>query len=353
MEAYWKDLVSMALLVFQEQNNADSIFVIKNSALEVELNNHDNWNGGIDYWDIVFQLNYRDFIALKDKKNTIEDNLLTVLEQFHSDGSNPIANVIIKPRIERVIDWQAVLPATKESIIRKIEEEKELLEAIATGKSYKNNSVEEEYQGRHRYICAMAEKAGFEYPVTCTSLAEWWIQVRDVGGYSERRAYISQMFAPVLEQLNKSDNAPSLNFDRISSRSDTIQKAIEDANIFIREGKYDSAVDRIHTAFHGYLHQLLTDHSIDFTKDERLPALYSKIHDYYGNRIQPPEVAARIKTTVRSGIGMVNSINELRNNNTIAHPNGVLIQEREARLVIRLVNVITDYIESIERNTTR
>lgn len=105
MKTYWKDLISTALRVFQEQNNTDSIFVIKNSTLAIEFNNHDNWNGGIDYWDIVFQLNYRDFTALEDKKDTVERDLLTVLERLHSDGSNPIANVIIKPRIERFIDW--------------------------------------------------------------------------------------------------------------------------------------------------------------------------------------------------------------------------------------------------------
>lgn len=349
METYWKDLVSTSLRVFQEQNNTDSIFVIKNSTLAIEFNNHDNWNGGIDYWDIVFQLNYYDFTVLGEKKDTVESDLLTVLEHLHSDGRNPIANVIIKPRIERFIDWQAILPATKDSVIQQIEEEKDLLTAIATGKSYKDDGVEEQYQERHRHICAAAEKAGFEYPVNCNSLAEWWLQIRLVGGYSDRRAYISQMFAPVLEQLKKSDDAPNVNFDRIASHSDTIQKAIEDATLFIREGKYDSAVDRVHTAFHGYLRQLLTNHSIAFGKDDGLPALYNKLHEYYGNSIQPQEVAARIKATVRSAIGVVNSINELRNNNTVAHPNGELIQKREAQLVIRLVNAIVDYIDDIEK----
>ena len=72
METYWKDLVSTSLRVFQEQNNTDSIFVIKNSTLAIEFNNHDNWNGGIDYWDIVFQLNYHDFTVLGEKKDTVE-----------------------------------------------------------------------------------------------------------------------------------------------------------------------------------------------------------------------------------------------------------------------------------------
>ena len=72
METYWKDLVSTSLRVFQDQNNTDSIFVIKNSTLAIEFNNHDNWNGGIDYWDIVFQLNYHDFTVLGEKRTLLK-----------------------------------------------------------------------------------------------------------------------------------------------------------------------------------------------------------------------------------------------------------------------------------------
>lgn len=48
---YWRDLTSLALRLLQEQGNSQAAFVIKNSTLRVELNEHDNWNGGIDYWD--------------------------------------------------------------------------------------------------------------------------------------------------------------------------------------------------------------------------------------------------------------------------------------------------------------
>ena len=196
----------------------------------------------------------------------------------------------------------------------------------------------------------MAAKAGFEYPITCESLAEWWIQIRDVGGYSERRAYISQLFAPLMKLLTESDDSSSIDFNHIASRSGIIQKAVDDAMVFIRDGRYDSAVDRVHTAFHGYLRQLLTDHQIVYGREDSLSALYNKLHDYYEKSIQPPDVAVRVKTIMRSGVGIINTVNELRNNNTIAHPNGLLIQVREAQLVIRLVNAIVDYIEDVEKS---
>ena len=55
-EIYWKQLVSTTRLFLQEQGNYDAVSVIKNAVLYVDFNNHDNWNGGIDYWDLVFRL---------------------------------------------------------------------------------------------------------------------------------------------------------------------------------------------------------------------------------------------------------------------------------------------------------
>ena len=348
--SYWKDLSSTGLRALQKQGNVDAVSVIKRGILGIEFNNHDNWDGGIDYWDIVFQLKYRDFMALGDRKDAIEGDILNVLGQFHTDERDQIANVMIKPIVERFIDWRAILPETKESTIQLIEEEKDILTAIATGKSYKDDGVEEGHQKRHRYICFLASTAGFEYPVTCNSLAEWWLQIRDVGGYAERRVYISQMIAPVLNLLRESDDSDEVNFSRIATRSGTVHKAIEDAYIFIREGKYDSAVDRVHTAFHGYLRQMLTEHGASFGPDDSLPALYSKLHTFYEGNMQPVDVGERVKTILRSAGGMINAVNELRNNNTVAHPNGQLIQEREAQLVIRLINAVVDYIEDVEES---
>ena len=347
--AYWKNLVSTALRVFQEQGNNDAIFVIKNGDLNIEFNAYDNLNGGIEYWDIVFQLQYRDYNSLGERRNSIEAELLNVLEELHIDGSNRIANLIIRPLIERQLDWQAILPITREDTIQLIQEEKKLLSSVATGKSYKDDGVEEEYLERHQRIISIASSVGFDYPVTCESLAEWWIEIKSVGNYSERRAHIAQRFSPLIKLINESDNVQSIDFSQIATRSGTIRKAIDDANVFIRDGKYDSALDRIHTAFHGYLKQLLAEHGEPSGSEDGLPALYSKLHAYYADQIQPADVGDRIKGILRSAGGMVNAVNELRNNNTIAHPNGQLIECREACLVIKLISAVVDYIEDVEK----
>lgn len=348
-DIYWKKLVSTGLQILQEQNNLEAVSVIKKSNFTIEYNSHDNWDGGIDYWDVIFQLKAKDYSTLENK-NKVEGDILNLLESIQTDGRNQIANVKIQPALEQYIDWKAVLPVTKELTIRLIQEEQNMLSDVATGKlSFKEDGVEEKFQERHQKIITIAKRAGFDYPVGANNLAEWWREVRNISSYDGRREYILRIFSPMIKLLRESDDSnDNFNFQQIATKSGTVKKAVEDAEAFIREGKYDSAVDRVHTAFHGYLRQLLTEHCISFDADEGVPGLYSKLHGCYAEIIKPKDVGDRIKTILRSAGGMVNAVNELRNNNTVAHPNGQLIQIREAELVIRMVNAIVLYIEDVE-----
>lgn len=339
----------MAYRNLTENGNFEAAYVIRNSELLLRENYFDSWNGGTYYWDIVFCMRYRDYVSIKDRKADLESTLDEAVSGFHNDEYDHIANVIIEAKVEQLIDWNAVRPETKQSVITLINDEVILLEAVATGRSYKEDGLEEEYRIRHQRIITLSEKAGFDYPNKCNSLAEWWIEIRDLGKYAERRARISEMFGPVITQLQQTDDSETIDFAGISEQSTTIFKAISDAELFFREDKYDSAVDRIHTVLHGYLRNLLDKHGQVYTEGESIAALYSKLHSYYGINIQPPEVAVRIKEILRSGSGMITKINELRNNNTVAHANEQLIQKREAQLVIRLINALVYYIDDIEK----
>ncbi len=336
VDPYWKDIVSMALRTLMENGDHDAVSVIRNSKLTIEFNNHDNWNGGIDYWDIVFELRYIFYNQIKEKKNDIEAKLFYAIDPFQHDSRNPIANVIVRPIIERFIDWQAVTPYTRESVIALIEEERVQLEGIATSQiSFKDDDVADSFKTRHRQIVDIARKAGFDYPITVNTLEEWWAEIKNVGGYSDRRVYITRMFASLLEELGKDEDNPSVDFTRITTRSEIVKKAVDDAHMFIREGKYDSAIDRVHTAVHGYLRDMLRMYGVQFKEDDSIPALFSKLLSAYDSVIEPVVVAGRIKSVLRSAGGIMNAINELRNNNSVAHPNEQLIKEREAKLEIR------------------
>lgn len=130
------------------------------------------------------------------------------------------------------------------------------------------------------------------------------------------------------------------------SVTDAIYKAIDDAEVFMSEGKYDSAFDRVHTAFHGYLRKKLDDLGESYEESDTLNQLYNKLHSYVSAHITT-DISGLIKTTLRSASGVINSINELRNRHSLAHPNDDLISVREAQLCIKLVKELSDYIEKV------
>jgi len=130
------------------------------------------------------------------------------------------------------------------------------------------------------------------------------------------------------------------------SLTDAISKAIEDAESFMRDGKYDSAFDRVHTAFHGYLRKKLDDLGESYEESDTLNQLYNKLHTYVSAHIATDQ-SGLIKTTLRSASGVINSIKELRNRHSLAHPNDSIITVREAELCIRLVKELSDYIEKV------
>ena len=127
------------------------------------------------------------------------------------------------------------------------------------------------------------------------------------------------------------------------------QKAAEDAEHFIRDGSYDNAFDRIHTAFFDYVKHILTEHDVRFETDESVYALLTKLHGYYCTHIRLSYTGDRIRTILLSTGDLMDTINESKNNATAANPDGQLIEKREAQLAVDLINSIVDYIDDIEK----
>lgn len=130
----------------------------------------------------------------------------------------------------------------------------------------------------------------------------------------------------------------------IISLTEVIEKALSDAELFMSQGKYDSAFDRVHTAFHGYLRKLLDNKQVAYEESDTLSQLYTKLHSKISSDIGETAISDLIRTSLRSASGIISSMNDLRNRHSLSHPNDVLLDKREAELVISLVKVISDYL---------
>lgn len=142
------------------------------------------------------------------------------------------------------------------------------------------------------------------------------------------------------------ENNEIVDFSSISI-TNVIEKAVADAEMFMGEGKYDSAFDRIHTAFHGYLRKILENKQVEYEESDTLSQLYTKLHSKIEEEICDPEIAELVKKTIRSASGVITAINDIRNRHSLSHPNQSIIEKREAEFVIHIVKDVSDYIARV------
>ncbi|WP_089728787.1 abortive infection family protein [Candidatus Thiosymbion oneisti] len=126
--------------------------------------------------------------------------------------------------------------------------------------------------------------------------------------------------------------------------SDTVERTLVDCEQLIHSRGATSGVDRIHTAFHGYLRVVCTDHSLTVPKDAGVTQLFKAI------RLGHPSFAGTgprkedIDRVVGAMATIVDSLNPLRNRATLAHPNDAVLDEPEAMLVINGVRTLLHYL---------
>lgn len=111
-------------------------------------------------------------------------------------------------------------------------------------------------------------------------------------------------------------------------------------------------VDRIHTAFHGYLRALADEAAIVYSAGDGItdlfrllrkghPALQATAPQQSDHRQDPQGAGQR-----------VDALNPLRNHASVAHANSALLPEAEAMLVINSVRTLLRYLNAKSRNPT-
>ena len=127
-----------------------------------------------------------------------------------------------------------------------------------------------------------------------------------------------------------------------------VKDVLQQADTLIVHHSYSSAVDRAHTAIHGYLKELCDEQG--FTFDEQ----NIKIQDMWGKlKIDHPSFSIDVREHQRPINQTVNAIgkflenmNDIRNKHGFAHPNEDIIEEKEAKFIINLARVLLFYIDS-------
>ncbi|MBM6550310.1 abortive infection family protein [Marinomonas ostreistagni] len=130
--------------------------------------------------------------------------------------------------------------------------------------------------------------------------------------------------------------------------SETIYQALDDAQLLINNNKPENAYDRMHTALHGFLKKTCENEKIQFSSSDGMTALLPKISNHL-KTFQSFETDRneKIVTMLRALNNVLDSINYLRNHNSLSHPNEKLLNKSDALFAINIARSITSYIDSI------
>lgn len=128
--------------------------------------------------------------------------------------------------------------------------------------------------------------------------------------------------------------------------NDSVQRALADAEQLIHSRGAASGVDRVHTAFHGYLRAVATKAGLEYGEDSSVTELFKLLRAKHPALVGREPRVSDIDRVLRSIAGIVDALNPVRNRASGAHPNELLLSEPEAMLVVNSVNTLLHYLDA-------
>ncbi|MCB6182493.1 abortive infection family protein [Leeia sp. TBRC 13508] len=128
--------------------------------------------------------------------------------------------------------------------------------------------------------------------------------------------------------------------------TEVVERALADADSLLKTSGPISCVDRLHTALHGYIRALCTEAGIPDLEGASITTLFKKLRS---SHLSFQHLGTRDNEIVRilNGFGtVIDAINTIRNNATVAHPNDSLLSEAEATLAINVIRTLFHYISA-------
>jgi len=163
-----------------------------------------------------------------------------------------------------------------------------------------------------------------------------------------RTSALSHEIAGWITRLETGEVAIELD---LSSASEIVRRALDDADNLMRTSGPQSAVDRLHTAMHGYLHSLCDEAGITYGERPTMNQLFKALRTDHPGLADVGARPDEVNRVLQSMASILDALNPVRNKASVAHPNEQLIGEPEARLVINTVRTLLSYFESKRRQT--
>jgi hypothetical protein len=126
--------------------------------------------------------------------------------------------------------------------------------------------------------------------------------------------------------------------------SDVVRRTLADAETLVERAEAGHAVDRVHTALHGYLQALCTAAEIEPEPDASVTHLLKALRQEHATLRAKGPRAPDIDSMLKGMSSIIDKLQPVRNRASLAHPNPIL-PEPEANLVINAVRTVFHYLD--------
>ncbi len=131
----------------------------------------------------------------------------------------------------------------------------------------------------------------------------------------------------------------------ILSAWEVVERALRDAESLMETTDATSAIDRVHTALHGYLRYQCNNAGIDVSEHTKITDLYKSLRKHHPKLNTSEAWSDDVDRVLKSFASVIDTLNHLRNNASVAHPNEALISAAEAELVCNASRTILHYLD--------
>jgi Abortive infection C-terminus len=131
---------------------------------------------------------------------------------------------------------------------------------------------------------------------------------------------------------------------KLEITSAVVDAALTDAETLIRSSGPPNALDRVHTALQGYLETICEKEGITVAQNASITTLFSRIREEHAAlKITDPQAQRMTVQILRGMAQIIDALNPIRNDKTLAHPNP-LLDEAEAMLAIHAIRTLLHYL---------
>jgi hypothetical protein len=155
-----------------------------------------------------------------------------------------------------------------------------------------------------------------------------------------------ELCAELLEIAKRLEDASPVVSPDLKINSAIVERAIGDVEALIQASDAVSGVDRIHTTLHGYLRAACDIESIVYGKDDSMTKLFKLLRQHHPTLQNLGPRSQDIERILQSSASIMDALNPIRNNASVAHPNEDLLNKEEAMLVINIVRSLLHYLDA-------